>query len=72
MLMEELKVKTYLFNIQIFNLESVASALSQESSIKVDGLGVERVPFSGPPEELYRIFGLDSGSIEGRIRKIIN
>ena len=56
----------------MFTLESVASAISQEGSIKVDGLGVEKVPFSGPPEELYKIFGLDSESIEGRIRKIIN
>lgn len=52
--------------------EAVCSAVVNEHDFTVHGLAVSRVPRSGKPRELLRLFNIDSDAIIQAVKKIIN
>lgn len=59
------------FNIFLFFLDSVASALSTTQGIITEGLAVTGIPFSGTPEELVKHFGIDCDTIVQKVKNMI-
>ncbi len=56
----------------LITLETVAYALREEKGTRMYHRAVDRVPRSGPADELYDMFGLNAEKIYAEVKDILS